>query len=215
VDHPRGVAVTVMAGFLDSIGYAGWILHVLLVLPVIGAIATILDGEAGPSAPRSSFSAVEMVLSLGLWWAVDTSSGTLQMVYRTPWLARWGISYAVGIDGITLFMVLLSTILTFLSVLGSWNYIEKQLRGFYALLLLSHRHAGRVPVARSLPLLRDVGSDAASRCTSSSGSGAGDDALRGDQVLHLHHDRIAAHAGRDPRHGLRGGAPDRPARLQL
>ncbi|HKP29667.1 MAG TPA: NADH-quinone oxidoreductase subunit M [Gemmatimonadales bacterium] len=136
MDHPRGVAVTAMAGFLDSIGYAGWILHVLLILPVIGAIATIFAGEAGAKRIALVASAVEMVLSLGLWWAVDTSSGTLQMVYRTPWLARWGISYAVGIDGITLFMVLLSTILTFLSVLGSWNYIEKQLRGFYALLLL-------------------------------------------------------------------------------
>jgi NADH-quinone oxidoreductase subunit M len=125
-----------MAGFLDSIGYAGWILHVLLILPVVGAIATVFAGEGGAKRTALLFSGVEMVLSLGLWWAVDTSSGTLQMVSRTPWLERWGISYAVGIDGITLFMVLLSTILTFLSVLGSWNYIEKQLRGFYALLLL-------------------------------------------------------------------------------
>jgi NADH-quinone oxidoreductase subunit M len=125
-----------MAGFLESIGYAGWILHVLLLLPVVGAVATVLAGEAGAKRTALVFSAVEMVLSLGLWWAVDTSAGTLQMVYRTPWLARWGISYAVGIDGITLFMVLLSTVLTFLSVLGSWNYIGKQLRGFYALLLL-------------------------------------------------------------------------------
>ncbi len=134
--HPRGDPVTAMADFLNSIGYGGWILHVLLALPVVGAIATVLSGESGAKRMALLFSTAEFVLSLGLWWAVDTSSGTLQMVYRTPWLERWGISYAVGIDGITLFMVLLSTALTMLSVLGSWNYIARQLRGFYALLLL-------------------------------------------------------------------------------
>jgi len=125
-----------MSAFLASIGYDQWILHVLLALPVVGAIATALSGEAGARRTALVVSAVEFLLSLGLWWAVDTSSGTLQMVSRTPWLPRWGVAYAVGIDGITLFMVLLSTGLTLLSVIGSWNYIEKQTRGFYALLLL-------------------------------------------------------------------------------
>ncbi len=134
--HPRGGAVTAVTAFLSSIGYEQWVLHALLGLPVVGAIATALSGESGARRTALVFSTAVFILSLGLWWAVDTSSGTLQMVSRTPWLPRWGISYAVGIDGITLFMVLLSTGLTALSVLGSWNYIERQTRGFYALLLL-------------------------------------------------------------------------------
>ena len=150
-----------MADFLNSIGYGGWILHVLLALPVVGAVATALSGEAAAKRTALAFSTAEFVLSLGLWWAVDTSSGTLQMVYRTPWMERWGISYAVGIDGITLFMVLLSTALTMLSVLGSLELHRAEAsRLLRAAAAAAHGDARGVPLARPLPLLCDVGSDA-------------------------------------------------------
>ncbi len=121
---------------LDAIGYGQWILHALLLIPVLGAVATFLSGETNARRTALIVSGLEFVLSLGLWWSVDTAAGTLQLVGRTAWLPRWGISYAVGIDGISLFMVLLATGLTFLSVLGSWNYITTRTRGFYAHLLV-------------------------------------------------------------------------------
>ncbi len=125
-----------MTSLLDLIGYDRWILHVLLLLPLVGAV--VVSRLPSTQAKRGALwvSGVEFVLSLGLWWAVDTAPGTLQLVSEYAWLPRWGISYAVGIDGISLFMVLLSTGLTFLSVLGSWTYITEQERGFYALLLV-------------------------------------------------------------------------------
>src|ERR687897_699111 len=79
-----------MTELLDSIGYGQWILHALVVLPLVS---------------------------------------------NTPWIPAWGISYRVGIDGISLVMVLLTTLLMPISVLGSWRYITKQERGFYALML--------------------------------------------------------------------------------
>jgi NADH-quinone oxidoreductase subunit M len=51
------------------------------------------------------------------------------------WIPAWGISYAVGIDGISLTMVLLTTLLMPLCVLGSWHYITERERGYYAMLL--------------------------------------------------------------------------------
>jgi NADH-quinone oxidoreductase subunit M len=78
---------------------------------------------------------LEFVLSLGLWWAVDTAPGTLQLAFSVPWIGAWGISYAVAIDGISLTMVLLTTLLMPLCVLGSWNYISERERGYYAMLL--------------------------------------------------------------------------------
>ncbi|HEX9893361.1 MAG TPA: NADH-quinone oxidoreductase subunit M [Gemmatimonadales bacterium] len=125
-----------MSAFLASIGYGQWILHLLLGLPLLGAVLVALAGERAAKYVALLVAGIELVLSLGLWWAVDTSAGTLQMVSRMPWLPRWGIAYAVGIDGISLFMVLLSTTLTALSVLASWHYIETKTRGFYALLLV-------------------------------------------------------------------------------
>src|SRR5206468_10065073 len=52
------------------------------------------------------------------------------------WIPSWGIRYTVGVDGISLFMVLLTTFLVPLSVLGSYTYIATRERGFYALLLV-------------------------------------------------------------------------------
>ena len=50
----------------------------------------------------------------------------MQLVSSAPWIPRWGISYRVGIDGISLFMVLLTTAIMPLSVLASWQQIERE-----------------------------------------------------------------------------------------
>jgi NADH-quinone oxidoreductase subunit M len=78
---------------------------------------------------------LEFLLSAGLWWAFDPTSGGIQFGVVAPWLPQWGINYRVGLDGISLFMVLLSTGLMPLAVLGSWKYITERERGYYALML--------------------------------------------------------------------------------
>ena len=78
---------------------------------------------------------LELILSLGLWWAFDPSQAGMQLVSSAPWIPRWGINYRVGIDGISLFMVLLTTVMMPLSVLASWTSITGRERAFYALML--------------------------------------------------------------------------------
>src|SRR5262249_42294789 len=77
----------------------------------------------------------EFVISAGLWWAFDPTMSTMQFQVVHPWIPDWGIAYRVGIDGISLFMVLLTTLTMPLAVLGSWSYITHHERPFYALLL--------------------------------------------------------------------------------
>lgn len=125
-----------MTALLNAIGYGGWILHALVLLPLLAAAAVALVPAALIKRTALWASGAIFILSLGLWWAVDTSSGTLQLVSSTPWLPDWGVSYAVGIDGISLFMVLLATGLTFLCVPGSFTYITAKERGYYAMLLV-------------------------------------------------------------------------------
>src|SRR5256885_14233549 len=60
----------------------------------------------------------------------------MQFVADHTWIAAWGIHFTVGLDGISLFLVLLTTFLMPLSILGSWSYITKRESGFYALLLI-------------------------------------------------------------------------------
>ena len=124
-----------MTALLDSIGYGSWILHALVLLPLVGVVPILLGPEASAKRTALVITTLEFVVSVGLWWALDPASGRLQLVSDTPWIPAWGISYRVGLDGISLVLVLLTTALMPLSVLGSWRYITQRERGFYALML--------------------------------------------------------------------------------
>src|ERR687897_1209904 len=124
-----------MNEFLDSIGYSEWILHALVLLPLAGVIPVLLGDERSAKRTALAVTVLELILSLGLWLDVDALQGGMQMVSSAPWIPRWGISYRVGIDGISLFMVLLTTVMMPLSVLASWSSITRKERAFYALML--------------------------------------------------------------------------------
>jgi len=124
-----------MTAFLHSIAYGSWILHALVLLPLIGVVPVLLGPEATAKRTALVITTLEFLLSVGLWWALDPGFGTLQLISDSPWIPAWGISYRVGLDGISLVMVLLTTALMPLSVLASWRYITQRERGFYALML--------------------------------------------------------------------------------
>jgi len=115
--------------------YARWVLTALLVWPLVAA-AIVLFVPATKAKYVALFATlVEFALSVPLWWEFVPAGG-MQFLADYAWIAPWGIRYTVGVDGISLFMVLLTTFLMPLSVLGSWSYITKREPGFYALLLV-------------------------------------------------------------------------------
>jgi len=124
-----------MSDFLESIQYGQWILHVLVLLPLAGTVPVLLGDERSARRTALIITSIVFLLSAGLWWAFDQNNGGMQFVSSAPWIPRWGISYRVGIDGISLFMVLLTTAIMPLSVLASWTQIEQKERAFYALML--------------------------------------------------------------------------------
>jgi NADH-quinone oxidoreductase subunit M len=138
---------------LTSIGYQSWILPALLIIPLIGAAAIWLHGR-GPSAnatlsdevasgaarsPRSlaliTF-AIEFVVSLGLWWSFDPANAAWQSVFDVRWIPSWGIRFTIGVDGISVMMILLTTLIMLLAVGGSWTSIRQRSHSYYALLLV-------------------------------------------------------------------------------
>ncbi len=124
-----------MKGLLQGIGYEAWVLDALLVIPVAGAAMVMLRPERESKWIALWVTVAEFAVSLGLWWSIDPGGGMQFQVIR-PWIAEWGIFYRLGVDGISLFMVLLTTFTMPLAVLGSWNYIEQRERAYYALMLL-------------------------------------------------------------------------------
>ncbi|HET7583786.1 MAG TPA: NADH-quinone oxidoreductase subunit M [Gemmatimonadaceae bacterium] len=158
-----------MTDFLTSIGYNHWILPVLLVLPLVGAAVVLLlaharpdarDGEAADSEWSRSGAIrwatlivflLEFVLSVGLWWSYDPASPNWQAAVDWSWVPAWGARFTVGVDGISLFMVLLTTFIMPLAVLGGWTSIRDRLGAYYALLLVLT--TGMLGVFVSLDLL--------------------------------------------------------------
>ena len=125
-----------MAEWLTSLDYEGWALTALLVIPVVGAAAVWALPAAWAKRLALVFSLIEMVVSLGLWVLFDPAKPGMQFEFRSPWIGSYGIFFHVGIDGLALTMVLLTTILVPLAVLGSWSGITTKERGFYGLLLV-------------------------------------------------------------------------------
>jgi NADH-quinone oxidoreductase subunit M len=80
-------------------------------------------------------SLVTFVLSLALWAGFDASSADFQFVEQYTWLPDFGISYHVGVDGISLLLVVLTTFLTPISLLASWESIEHRVREFSLFML--------------------------------------------------------------------------------
>ncbi len=139
-----------MTSFLQSIGYPGWALHFIIWFPVVGMLATFLGTEAGAKKTAFTVALIEFLVSIPLWPAFNPAIGGFQLAAAIPWIRPWGIWYRVGLDGISLFLVLLTTFITPLTVLGSFRYIQKREKAFYAMMLLLE--AGVVGVFCALDL---------------------------------------------------------------
>ena len=140
-----------MHDFLNSIGYERWILPVLLALPLLAAPLVWIssrgphvEGEDEVATGRASrprmlalvLFTVELVLSLGLWWSYDPANPAWHARVSAPWIPSWGARFDVGVDGMSVMMILLTTFTMVLSVIGSWTYIRRKTGPFYALLLV-------------------------------------------------------------------------------
>jgi NADH-quinone oxidoreductase subunit M len=129
--------------------YRQWVLTALIAWPLIAAAGVLLAPTRWAKHLAFVASLIEFGLSVPLWWMFAPEGG-VQFMLDAPWIQNWGIHYTVGVDGISLFMVLLTTFLVPLSVLGSYSYITTRERGFYSLLLVLT--SGMVGVFVSLDL---------------------------------------------------------------
>ncbi|MFL5541541.1 MAG: NuoM family protein [Longimicrobiaceae bacterium] len=122
--------------------HSHWVLTFLIFFPLVAALATWAAGEERAREVALGAGIVEFLVSLPLFWTYQPGkacdlfpSGAFQNCVSAAWFPQWGIRYQLGMDGISLFMVLLTTLLLPLMVLGSWTYIRERRRGFYASLL--------------------------------------------------------------------------------
>jgi NADH-quinone oxidoreductase subunit M len=106
--------------------------------PLAGAVAVLFLPSSRPNLIRWTsvvFTVPPLLLGVWLYRHFDSNNPGLQFVEKFAWIPSYNIQYYVGTDGISVSMVLLTALLSFLCIFASWN-IEKGVKGYYALFLL-------------------------------------------------------------------------------
>ena len=114
------------------------ILSIVLFTPLAGLLVLLFIPSSNARAIRlwaNAASLIGFLVSVPLVFNFD-SSKDFQFVERAPWIPVLGASYHIGIDGLGLLLVMLTTLLGFISILSSWNAIQERLKEYYAFFLL-------------------------------------------------------------------------------
>jgi NADH-quinone oxidoreductase subunit M len=115
------------------------LLDILIALPALSFLILILMPRALQDKAKVValiLSTIIFLLSLGLIPTVTSSGATRSFETNVPWIESPAIRYHVAVDGLSLWLIILSTLLTPICVLISWNYITHRLKEYYAFLLL-------------------------------------------------------------------------------
>jgi len=115
------------------------ILTIITFLPLVGVILIVLTDGSRPGLIKlyawcTAF--IDFVLSLYLYFGFDQSRGDFQFVLNLPWIKQFGINYALGVDGISLWLIILTTFLGWLAIWSSWTAIKDRLKGYMISLLI-------------------------------------------------------------------------------
>jgi len=113
------------------------LLSFMIAIPFLGmAIIAFIHDQEWIRRVALGCTLGDLVLSLGLLNGFDFSTPGMQFVERMAWMPTFKIQYAVGVDGISLLLVLLTTLLCPFCVLCSWKSITTRVRSFMAMILL-------------------------------------------------------------------------------
>jgi len=112
------------------------ILSLVTFLPLAGALFILtIRGEEAVVARNARWAAlwaslITFGISLILWIRFDNADGGFQFVEKLPWFGEFGIGYHMGVDGISMLFILLSTLLTPLCILASWDSVRERVREY-------------------------------------------------------------------------------------
>lgn len=115
------------------------VLSTIIFLPFIGAALMLLIPRRQESLIKwlaLIASLMTFVLSLPLFTNFDKTTHLMQFVERYEWIPSWNITFYLGIDGISVLFILLSTLITILCVTISWNSVKSKVKEFFIALLL-------------------------------------------------------------------------------
>ncbi len=113
-------------------------LTLITFIPLLGSAAILLCPDGQKTLVRwiaVAATAAQLLIALHLYMRFDTTTTALQFVVRRPWVPSYHIDYFMGVDGISISMVLLTALICFISVFASFG-IDKAVKAYFALLLM-------------------------------------------------------------------------------
>jgi NADH-quinone oxidoreductase subunit M len=116
-----------------------WILTTITFLPLVGALGLLFFNKESKRAIAwyaTGVAFVGFLVSLPLFWRYDPKGAPFQFEANVPWIPSIGVSYHTGVDGISVLLILLTTLLGFLAILSSWTAITERVKEYYVMMLL-------------------------------------------------------------------------------
>src|SRR3990170_3770150 len=115
------------------------LLTAVIFLPLAGALLLVFLPRENHRLLRNvtfAVTLVEFLLSLPVAILFDGSTAAMQFVQKVPWIPQYGISYHVGVDGISLWLLLLTTFLMPITILSTYTSVEKHVKEFMIFMLV-------------------------------------------------------------------------------
>jgi NADH-quinone oxidoreductase subunit M len=120
---------------MNQLGFP--LLSLVIFLPLCGAVVTLfLRKDTAIKWWALIVTVANFFISLPLYFTFQSGTAQMQFVEHIPWMPELGVSYYLGIDGISLFLVLLTTFLTPVAVLSSWTAITEKVKEYMIFMLL-------------------------------------------------------------------------------
>jgi NADH-quinone oxidoreductase subunit M len=115
------------------------LLSLLVWLPIVGGLVVLALGESRVAFGRwvaLATSLAALALSIPLYQGFDTSTASFQFVEQLPWIPAFNATYHLGVDGISLPLILLTTFITVPILIAAWTVIEQRASQYFAAFLI-------------------------------------------------------------------------------
>ena len=114
-------------------------LSIILFEPLVGAFLLLLVSKQNESAIKWIANVTALagfVISIPLWFWYNPGVADFQLIERAPWIPSVGAEYFLGVDGLSVLLILLTTMMGFIAVLSSWTAISERIKEYYIFLLV-------------------------------------------------------------------------------
>ena len=115
------------------------ILSLTIWIPIIGGLLVFASGNRAANASRWTALVVAVltfIVSLPLWSSFDTSTAQMQFVERASWISRFNVEYYLGVDGISMPLIILTTFITVFVIIAGWEVIQYKPASYMAAFLI-------------------------------------------------------------------------------